>query len=130
MRRTREEILAAAAGLFAERGYAATSTRLIADTVGIRQASLYYHFANKEQILSGFELLPAILAKDAQSQITRPFTSPVSWQFAIGPVFFTVRTGTLTVYEGDDPTCTPHVFTAGTGAVEAATSTHIHMVRN
>jgi len=46
-------------------------------------------------------------------------------------VFFTVRTGTLTVYEGkNDPTCAPHVFTAGTGAVEAATSTHIHMVRN
>jgi len=52
------------------------------------------------------------------------------WHTHPGPVFFTVRTGTLTVYEGNDPTCTPHVFTAGTGAVEAATSTHIHMVRN
>jgi len=49
------------------------------------------------------------------------------WHTHPGPVFFTVHTGTLTVYEGDDPTCTPHVFTAGTGAVEAATSTHIHM---
>ena len=48
----REEILDAAAELFAERGYAATSTRLIAETVGIRQASLYYHFASKEQILA------------------------------------------------------------------------------
>lgn len=53
----REEILDAAAELFARRGYAATSTRLIAETVGIRQASLYYHFANKEQILA--ELLEA-----------------------------------------------------------------------
>src|SRR6266478_3781228 len=52
------------------------------------------------------------------------------WHTHPGPVFFTVRTGTLTVYEGDDPTCTPHVFTAGTGAVEAATNNHIHMVRN
>lgn len=52
------------------------------------------------------------------------------WHTHPGPVFFTVRTGTLTVYEGDDPTCTPHVFAAGTGAVEAATSTHIHMVKN
>ena len=52
------------------------------------------------------------------------------WHTHPGPVFFTVRTGTLTVYEGDDPTCTPHIFNAGTGAVEAATSTHIHMVRN
>jgi len=52
------------------------------------------------------------------------------WHTHPGPVFFTVRTGTLTVYEGNDPTCTPHLFPAGTGAVEAATSTHIHMVRN
>ena len=52
------------------------------------------------------------------------------WHTHPGPVFFTVRTGTLTVYEGDDPTCAPHVFTAGTGAVEAATGNHIHMVRN
>src|SRR5260370_27834175 len=31
------------------------------------------------------------------------------WHTHPGPVFFTVHTGTLTVYEGDDPTCTPHV---------------------
>src|SRR3954464_10631962 len=53
----REEILDAAAELFAQRGYAATSTRLIAERVGIRQASLYYHFDTKEQILA--ELLEA-----------------------------------------------------------------------
>jgi len=47
----REEILDAAAELFSEQGYAATSTRAIAMAVGIKQASLYYHFANKEQIL-------------------------------------------------------------------------------
>ena len=47
----REEILDVAAGLFVERGFAATSTREIAEAVGIRQASLYFHFANKEEIL-------------------------------------------------------------------------------
>src|SRR5260370_17328105 len=52
------------------------------------------------------------------------------WHTHPGPVFFTVRTGSLTVYEGNDPTCSPHVFTAGTGAVEAATSNHLHMVSN
>ncbi|MGH3975592.1 MAG: helix-turn-helix domain-containing protein, partial [Pseudonocardiaceae bacterium] len=36
---------------FVERGFAATSTREIAEVVGIRQASLYFHFANKEEIL-------------------------------------------------------------------------------
>lgn len=52
------------------------------------------------------------------------------WHTHPGPVFFTVRTGTLTVYEGDDPSCTPIVFPAGTGAVEAGAGTHVHMVRN
>lgn len=47
----REEILAAAAELFASQGLAATTTRQIAERVGIRQASLYYHFAGKDEIL-------------------------------------------------------------------------------
>jgi hypothetical protein len=34
------------------------------------------------------------------------------------------------VYEGNDPNCTPLVFPAGTGAVEAGTNSHVHMVRN
>ncbi|MCQ4118636.1 TetR/AcrR family transcriptional regulator [Rhodococcus tibetensis] len=50
-RTTPEEILDAAGELFTTKGFAATSTREIADMVGIRQASLYHHFANKEEIL-------------------------------------------------------------------------------
>lgn len=48
---TRDEILDAAAELFTTIGYAATSTRRIAESVGIRQASLYHHFAAKDDIL-------------------------------------------------------------------------------
>lgn len=48
---TKEAILLAAAELFASQGYAGTSTREIADRVGIRQPSLFYHFAKKEEIL-------------------------------------------------------------------------------
>lgn len=47
----RDQILDVCARLFTQYGYAATSTRDIADAVGIRQASLYYHFAGKPQIL-------------------------------------------------------------------------------
>lgn len=47
----RAEILDAAAELFTNRGYANTSTRRIADAVGIRQASLYHHFGTKDDIL-------------------------------------------------------------------------------
>jgi AcrR family transcriptional regulator len=59
----REEILDAAAELFTSRGYAATSTRMIAEAVGIRQASLYYHVANKE------ELLEELLAETVQPSL-------------------------------------------------------------
>ncbi|WP_099021896.1 TetR/AcrR family transcriptional regulator [Mycolicibacterium palauense] len=47
----REEILDAAGELFTTQGYANTSTRAVADAVGIRQASLYHHFATKDDIL-------------------------------------------------------------------------------
>lgn len=47
----RDQILDVAARLFTEHGYAATSTRDIAEKVGIRQASIYYHFAGKPGIL-------------------------------------------------------------------------------
>ena len=47
----RAVILDAAAELFTTRGFAATSTRHIAEAVGMRQASLYNHFATKDDIL-------------------------------------------------------------------------------
>jgi len=52
------------------------------------------------------------------------------WHTHAGPAFFTVRAGTLTMYEGDDPSCTPQLFPDGTGSIEAETSEHIHMLRN
>jgi AcrR family transcriptional regulator len=50
-RRRANEIIEAAARVFAERGYYGASTQDIADVLGIRQASLYYYFASKEAAL-------------------------------------------------------------------------------
>jgi TetR/AcrR family transcriptional regulator, cholesterol catabolism regulator len=47
----REEIVAIAKGLIAERGYASTSTRDIAEACGMLPGSLYSHFRSKAQIL-------------------------------------------------------------------------------
>jgi AcrR family transcriptional regulator len=49
---SRDRILDAAAALFSETGFSGSSTRAIADRVGIRQQSLYYHFAGKDEILA------------------------------------------------------------------------------
>src|SRR5262249_56365177 len=49
--RRADEIIDAAARVFAERGYHGTSTQAIADVLGMRQASLYYYFTSKEAAL-------------------------------------------------------------------------------
>jgi AcrR family transcriptional regulator len=48
---TRTRILDAARALFAERGYAGTSVRDLAEALGITKAALYYHFPGKADIL-------------------------------------------------------------------------------
>jgi len=46
----RGAILAAAMRLFAEKGYAGTSTRAICQAAGITKPVLYYHFRSKEHL--------------------------------------------------------------------------------
>jgi AcrR family transcriptional regulator len=48
---TREKIFDAALDLFAERGYDGVSTRDIAAAVGIKDSSIYKHYASKDEIL-------------------------------------------------------------------------------
>jgi TetR/AcrR family transcriptional regulator, cholesterol catabolism regulator len=43
--------LEAAVGLFSRKGYAATSTREVAELLGIQKATLYYHVESKEDLL-------------------------------------------------------------------------------
>lgn len=47
----KQEILDAALNLFSTQGFEATSVLQIAEAVGIRKASLYSHFAGKQEIL-------------------------------------------------------------------------------
>ncbi len=48
--RTAERILDAAEALFAEKGYAGTTLRDVANRVGLRTPSLYNHFPNKDSL--------------------------------------------------------------------------------
>jgi len=53
------------------------------------------------------------------------------WHYHPGPSMVTVVQGTATFYDGDDPTCTPRVFPAGTGIIDdAVDAAHVHLLRN
>ncbi|MEU9382088.1 helix-turn-helix domain-containing protein [Streptomyces sp. NPDC048279] len=45
-------MLVAAAELFTTRGYAATTTRAVAERAGMRQASMYHYVSGKEELLA------------------------------------------------------------------------------
>ena len=51
------------------------------------------------------------------------------WHSHPGPSLVTVKAGTITQYEGDDPSCTPEVFTAGQSFVDPG-GDHVHILRN
>ena len=47
------------------------------------------------------------------------------WHQHGGPVWAIVKTGTLTIYSGDDPTCTPQVYEAGSAFLDPGDHTHL-----
>jgi len=64
----RDEILDAAGELFTTLGYTGTSTRTIAEAVGIRQASLYHYFKTKDDILCALlsqTVMPTLMIIDS-----------------------------------------------------------------
>ncbi|MFG2880193.1 helix-turn-helix domain-containing protein [Streptomyces sp. NPDC048337] len=72
----REELLYAAAELFTVKGYAATTTRAVAERAGMRQATMYHYFDGKEELLA--ELLEStvapslVLARELLTDTGRP----------------------------------------------------------
>ncbi|WP_405861787.1 TetR/AcrR family transcriptional regulator [Streptomyces sp. NBC_00090] len=72
----RDELLLVAAELFTTQGYAATTTRAVAERAGMRQATMYHYFDGKEGLLA--ELLestvtPSLtLARELLADDTRP----------------------------------------------------------
>jgi AcrR family transcriptional regulator len=74
---TRERILREASVLFARKGYAATTTRQIAEAVGIRQPSLFHHFPTKAHIMQellAYGLVPPARFAERVAADARPAT--------------------------------------------------------
>ncbi len=51
------------------------------------------------------------------------------WHTHPGPSLVTVKSGTASFYDGDDPTCTPRVYEMGSGFIDRGNG-HVHLVRN
>jgi quercetin dioxygenase-like cupin family protein len=63
-----------------------------------------------------------------QNNVWQPGGS-TGWHTHPGHSLITVTAGTVTAYEGDDPSCTPHVYTVGMGLVDPG-GDHVHVLRN
>jgi hypothetical protein len=63
-----------------------------------------------------------------QSNLWEPGGS-TGWHTHPGHSLIIVTAGTVTAYEGDDPSCAPHQYSAGMGFVDEGGS-HVHVLRN
>jgi hypothetical protein len=61
-----------------------------------------------------------------------PCVPTSGWHTHPGPSFVIVTQGSVTTYDGDDPSCTPHVYTAGTdhNAFIDPGDGHVHIIRD
>ena len=70
-----------------------------------------------------------VFQKNPQDVVMRQITIAPGgnngWHFHPGPTFVVVVQGTLSLYEANDPTCTPARYSAGKGFVEAPGDVHI-----
>jgi len=65
-----------------------------------------------------------------QSNVFAPGGSS-GWHTYPGPSLITVTAGTVTVYEGDDPACTPKVYSVnGTNGFVDVGGGDVHLIRN
>ncbi len=95
---TKQEILKAALDLFSVQGYEATSVSQIADAVGIRKATMYSHYAGKQEILDA--LIQTTLEQYRKHSVfvqanwedpsfqkeKQNFTSDQAWQIISGQI--------------------------------------------
>jgi cupin domain len=66
-----------------------------------------------------------------QSNVFAPGGGSSGWHTHPGPSLITVTAGTVAVYEGDDPSCTPKVYSAsGTNGFVDVGGGDVHMIRN
>ncbi len=96
----RETLLALALAAFADRGYAGASMAEIARSAGLRKASLFHHFVNKQalylEVLAGIEARLGALVLDARL-VHGPFSDRLDRLGELVTDFFGANPGTAQV---------------------------------
>ncbi len=80
---TRRKLTAAALDLFAEQGYAATSTRQIAEAAGVSEGLIFHHFPTKSELLIGTMSEHEVLAHRVLAVLTDADDQPVRAQLRL-----------------------------------------------
>lgn len=121
----REQILETALRLFAEQGFAATSTRQIAREVGVTEGLIFHYFPSKEALFSAIlesgHSFRGELSALLQHAASRP-TADVLLQLARGWLSTLRRERRLTVVFFSEAQINPQVGAALRDAIEAAVS--------
>ncbi len=74
---TRDRLLAEGARLFWTRGYAVTTTRQLSRLLGMQNASIYYHFEKKEDLLYAICVNAAQLVASALARCVGSYADPL-----------------------------------------------------
>ncbi|MDO5521620.1 MAG: TetR/AcrR family transcriptional regulator [bacterium] len=81
---TKERISYEALTLFSRKGYKGTSVKNIADAVGIKDSSLYKHFASKQEILDSI----MVTIKQRTEEMSKEFGIPEGEDFERAVAFY------------------------------------------
>lgn len=100
----RHDAIRAAAVVFAEKGYHGSSTRDIAEHLGIQQGSLYYYFESKEEALAEvclYALQDYALQMDAIAAADQPFQAKLIATVTSHLSRYREHNGAMKVYHAD-----------------------------
>jgi len=135
--------VAVAALHYAKKAWATPATgftsSLVAQTMGLPQFEVFNRFVQSgsnddDNVWLSFQKTKGASDLSVVSNTWQPMQpgqlpASTGWHSHPGHSLIMVTVGTVTEYEGNDPSCTPHVYTAGMGFVDPGHG-HVHIIRN
>ncbi len=131
--RTVARILDAAAHVFAELGYTATTTNHVAKAAGVSIGSLYQYFPNKDALLVALEERhlddAMVVLRQAADRWRRAKPTPRAWADDLVDVLVAVNDSPLHVLTYDTAPPLPHVRRLTESLIEELTGEVAHHLR-